>query len=165
MLKLELQPRVPYYQLSKKRTSPAIASTKQTPITNKVFISDPKLNAEAPDSYYDGTIFRCIMCDLYPENLCRHDSHKSRCCVQCESKIVHGIFERPNCSHIDSYRCQSQKTENLIAKVTKDRDGSSTSNAVTPYSTNSIKKPINDLVDTAAEPVTKSGKPDRKSLN
>lgn len=56
--------------------------------------------------------------------------------------------------------------EKLVAKITRDRDGSTIRNEVTANSTNPTKDPIIDsAVDPAAEPVAETGKADRVSLN
>lgn len=56
--------------------------------------------------------------------------------------------------------------EKLVAKITRDRDGSTIRNEVTANSTNPTKDPIIDsAVDPAAEPVAETGKADRVFLN
>lgn len=140
---------------------PAITTSNQTSITNTSSVSDPRLNTAPPGSYSDGTIFRCIVCDLLFENSCCQDTQKVRCCAQCESKLVDGIFKCHDCSYVNSDLSPSQRLEKLIAKINRDKGVSSISNEVTAGSTNHTKGSINNSsVDPAADPVTRTVNPD-----
>lgn len=138
---------------------------------DKIFVSDRKVSAETLGSYYHSINSRSISHDLRFKKSRFQTPHKPRRCKRCKSKLVNGIFRCPLCNYKNSDLSPSQKMDKLIAKITKDKGGFSTSNEVNANSTNQTKELINDSaretaadssVDPAPDPVTHTGKADRE---